>query len=97
MLDKVRSALRIKSDAFDREILGLISSGLADMRIAGISIPNDDDDGDDEQHPLGPLIERAVILYAKANFGFFDDSEKYQKAYDHLKISLGLAGDDSVE
>ena len=40
-----------------------------------------------------PLITRAIVLYAKANFGYSEDSEKYRAAYDYLKCSLSLAGD----
>ena len=36
---------------------------------------------------------RAIVLYAKANFGYSEDSEKYRAAYDYLKCSLSLAGD----
>ena len=35
----------------------------------------------------------AIVLYAKANFGYSEDSEKYRAAYDYLKCSLSLAGD----
>ncbi len=92
MLRLVKSALRIKTDAFDEEIQGLIAACLVDLRIVGIIIPEPPAEvifpsvGD-------PLILRAVILYAKAHFGFSDDSEKYQKAYDYLKCALSLAGD----
>jgi len=33
-----------------------------------------------------------VILYAKANFGYLEDAEKYRSAYDYLKCALCLAG-----
>lgn len=92
MLDKVENALRVKTAAFDDEIQDLIDACLADLRLVGIIVPDQPSAGvlpyaDD------PLILRAVILYAKAHFGFSDDSEKYQKAYDYLKCALSLAGD----
>lgn len=92
MLNQVKAALRIKTASFDDEVQGLIDACLADLRIVGIIIPEPPAEvifpsvGD-------PLILRAVILYAKAHFGFSDDSEKYQKAYDYLKCALSLAGD----
>lgn len=96
MLDKVKGALRISASttAFDDEINGLIAAGKADLRLVGIVVPEEATPVEGETAVAGdPLIERAVILYAKANFGFNDDSEKYQKAYDYLKCSLSLAGD----
>lgn len=100
MLDKVKNALRVKTTAFDVEIQGLIDACEADLRLVGVNIPkarppNQGQTPAQGEMPLAgdPLIVRAVILYAKANFGFSEDSEKYQKAYDYLKCSLSLAGD----
>lgn len=86
MTGKVKAALRTKTTAFDAEIEDVIGACKADLELVGIRIPEVDD----------PLITRAVILYAKAHFGFSDDSEKYQRAYDALKCSLSLAGDYSA-
>ena len=83
MLDKIKLALRITNTAFDDEIEIIIKACKKDLDIAGVQSDKDND----------PLIERAVILYSKANFGFSDDGEKYQRSYDMLKSSLSLAGD----
>ncbi|MCI6401062.1 MAG: DNA-packaging protein [Candidatus Fimivicinus sp.] len=92
MLNQVKAALRIKTASFDDEVQGLIDACLADLRIVGIIIPEPPAEGIFPS--VGdPLILRAVILYAKAHFGFSDNSEKYQKAYDYLKCALSLAGD----
>ena len=94
MLDKVKNALRVKTAAFDDEIQGLIDACKADLRLVGVNVPEDTTPAEGETTAAGdPLITRAIVLYAKANFGFSDDSEKYQKAYDYLKCSLSLAGD----
>lgn len=95
MLDKVKAALRVKTPAFNGEIEGLIAACKADLRLVGIKVPEDAEPPADGEPPAAgdPLIERAIILYAKANFGYSEDSEKYQKAYDLLKCSLCLAGD----
>lgn len=99
MLEKVKAALRVKTTAFDGEIEGLIAASLADLRLVGVNIPETEPPAEGEEPTAGdPLIERAIILYAKANFGYTDDGEKYQRAYDYLKCSLSLAGDyDAVE
>ena len=88
MLDKVKMALRIKTSAFDEELEGIIAAAETDLRLIGIKTTNDE-----ENTMTDPLIQRAIILYAKANFGFFEESEKYQKAYDNLRCALSLAGD----
>jgi hypothetical protein len=83
MLDAVRLSLRVTGDTFDQEIIGLIESCKADLRLAGVvKIKNND-----------PLILRAVTLYAKGHFGFANMGEKYLEAYTSLKIHLQLAGD----
>lgn len=83
MIDKVKLALRLKTDTFDGEIMGLISACKLDLRLAGVDLILEDD----------PLIERAIILYCKANFGYADESGNFQKAYEALRDSIGLAGD----
>ena len=94
MLDKVKNALRVKTTAFDDEIKGIISACEADLRLVGVSVTEEKPPAEGETPAAGdPLITRAIILYAKANFGYSDDSEKYRQAYDYLKCSLSLAGD----
>ena len=44
-----------------------------------------------------PLLDRAVVLYAKAEFGFNDDAERYRNAYDYLKCALSLTADYTEE
>lgn len=94
MLDKVKNALRVKTAAFDDEVQGLIDACKADLRLVGVNVPEEKPPAEGELPSAGdPLITRAIILYAKANFGYSEDSEKYKQAYDYLKCSLSLAGD----
>ena len=88
MLERVKLALRIKSDKLDDEIADLIESCKVDLSLIGVRKIEDTD----------PLIQQAIKLYCKANFGLDNkDSEKYQKSYNMLKISLSLCGDYNVE
>lgn len=88
MLEKVKLALRIKSNSLDLDIQDLIESAKVDLSISGVKNLNEED----------PLIIQAIKTYCKANFGLDNkDSEKYQKSYDLLKQSLSLCGDYNVE
>lgn len=93
MLDKVKNALRVKTAAFDDEIQDLIDACKADLRLVGVNVPEDTPAEGKAATAGDPLITRAIVLYAKANFGYSEDSEKYRAAYDYLKCSLSLAGD----
>ncbi|MDH2474258.1 head-tail connector protein [Clostridium perfringens] len=87
MLEKVKLSLRIKSDAFNIEILEMIEAAKLDLSISGIKKINEAD----------PLIQQAIKTYCKANFGLDNkDSEKYQKSYNMLKEHLSLCGDYNV-
>ncbi|MDK0667349.1 head-tail connector protein [Clostridium perfringens] len=87
MLEKVKLSLRIKSDAFNIEILEMIEAAKLDLSISGIKKIDEDD----------PLIQQAIKIYCKANFGLDNkDSEKYQKSYNMLKEHLSLCGDYNV-
>lgn len=87
MLEKVKLSLRIKSDAFNMEILEMIEAAKLDLSISGIKKINEAD----------PLIQQAIKTYCKANFGLDNkDSEKYQKSYNMLKEHLSLCGDYNV-
>lgn len=92
MLDKVKLALRVTASAFDEEVTDLIAAAKADLRLVGINVPKDEE-GSPAKAVGDPLIERAIILYAKAEFGYNGDGERYRKAYDYLKCALSLAGD----
>ena len=92
MVEDVKRELRITNTAYDREVLDLIEAAKLDLKIPQINelkiLEND------------PLIQRAIILYCKANFGLDNkDSEKYQKSYDNLaqKLSLSLFYKDVTE
>ena len=87
MLEKVKLSLRIKSSKLDDEINDLIEACKIDLSMSGVRQIKDED----------PIIQRAIIVYCKANFGLDNkDSEKYQRSYDLLKQSLSLCGDYNV-
>ena len=93
MLEKVKLALRITTDAFDEELRGLIAAAALDLGIAGVVIPevsdeSDESDGTDE---LNALIVRATITYCKMAFGLPEDYDRLKKSYDEQKAQLSNA------
>lgn len=90
MLDKVKLALRIMNGAYDAEIQLLIDSCKADLGLAGVNV-NKGKEENTEEGFMDPLIEQAIILYSKGNFGYDENSERYKDAYLKLKIALSLS------
>ena len=86
--EKVKLALRIRSNSYDIDIYDLIEAAKLDLSISGVKKIDEED----------PLIQQAIKTYCKANFGLDNkDSEKYQNAYDMQKQHLSLCGDYNVE
>lgn len=81
MLDKVKMALRISTDAYDDELNNLISAAQLDLGIAGVTLPAN----------LDALCEVAIITYCKLNFGMPDDAERLKRSYDEQKAQLSMA------
>ena len=84
MLEKVKKALRIVTDAFDDELNNLISAGLIDLGFGGAM---------DEVLTVNadPVVTQAVITYCKMNFGLPEDYDRLKRSYDEQKAQLGTA------
>lgn len=80
MLDRVKLAMRITTDAYDEEFNSLINAALLDLGIAGVSITDSDE-----------LIRRAVITYCCLHFGSPDDYANLKASYDEQKAQLQTA------
>ena len=89
LLQDVKLALRIMStDALDSEVEDLIESARLDLVQSGIDSEKAQDKEPD------PLIKRAIVLYAKANYGLDSpNADRFQESYDMLKQHLSLSGD----
>lgn len=81
MLEKVKLALRITTDAFDSELNDLIEAAKIDMGIAGVVVPDE----------LDSIISRAIVTYCKLNFGEPDDYDRLKASYDEQKAQLSMA------
>ena len=89
ILEDVKKALRITNNAFDDEVTDLIKAGESDLRLAGIFF--EDETPEEEYHPL---IKRAILIYAKAHFGYENtEAERFEESYIMLKKQLIIAGE----
>jgi len=87
LLPAVKKWLRITSASLDDEIEQTISACIPDLKNAGVKNAALDD----------PLIQQAIKLYCKAQFGYDDSSSKFAKAYELLKQSLSLSSEYNTE
>jgi hypothetical protein len=83
MLDKVKLALRITTNAFDSELNDLISAAQLDLGIAGVVIPDE----------IDAIVSRAVITYCKLHFGEPDEYDRIKASYDEQKAQLSMCAD----
>ena len=81
MLELVKLALRITTDAFDTELNLLIAAAQTDLGIAGVTLPAE----------LDPICQRAIITYCKMNFGEPDEYDRLKASYDEQKAQLSMA------
>ena len=78
MLDKVKMALRITTNALDAELTDLIEAAKADLGIAGVVLPE----------TLDAICTRAVITYCKMSFGLPEDYDRLKRSYDEQKAQM---------
>ena len=91
LLKLVKQCLSIveTSTLKDEEIKMWINAGIADLKRQGITASEDTKDS---------LIQSAIVMYVKANFGNVDIKEKElaQRTYSLLCANLGLSEDYKV-
>lgn len=81
MLEKVKLALRITTNAFDSELTELITAAQLDLGIAGVVVPAE----------IDAIVSRAIITYCKLNFGEPDEYGRLKASYDEQKAQLSMA------
>lgn len=81
IIDKVKTALRVSTTAYDDEIQDLIDAAQIDLQIAGVVVPA----------ALDPIVTRAIITYCKMSFGLPDDYDRLKASYDEQKAQLSTA------
>ena len=81
MLEKVKLALRVTTDAFDSELNELIEAAKSDLGIAGVDVPVSVD----------AIVSTAITTYCKIHFGEPDDYDRLKASYDEQKAQLSMA------
>lgn len=81
-LADVKTALRVKTNAYDSEIESLMESAMQDLNIAGVEFDTVDD-----------VVKTAVITYCKMRFWRVSDREyvNLKQSYDEQKAQLSMA------
>lgn len=80
MIDVIKKALRITHNALDDEIGIYIDACKIDLLKSGI---RNLDDGDS-------AIKTMLILYAKWQFNFEEEGERYEKAYKEMRAAFAI-------
>ena len=82
MLERVKTALHITTDAYDDEINALIEAAKIDLNIAGVEYCVQD-----------ALVERAIITYCRIHFGDVADGvyDRLKASYDEQKAQMSMA------
>ena len=83
MLENVKLALRVTTDAFDAEISALIAAALADLHLAGGILADKT-----AAETTDPLVTLAVTTFVKFHFGEPADPDRLKAAYDEQKAQL---------
>lgn len=97
LLDDVKVTLRVGHDATDSEINDLIAAAVFDMENKGVSpswlgtdamgVDFRAENIDEENLPV--IVKRAIITYAKANYGYDnDEAKRFSDSYDSMVCSL---------
>lgn len=83
MLEKVKLALRVATNAYDSELTALINAAQSDLQIAGVVLPS----------PLDEVVEQAIKTYCKIHFLDLSDGEfaRLKASYDEQKAQLNTA------
>lgn len=97
LLDDVKVALRVGHDATDSEVEDLIAAAVFDMANKGVSItwlgtdPMSPDFSivDLDEFALPVMAKRAIVTYAKANYGYDnDEAKRFMDSYDSMVCSI---------
>ena len=100
MLSEAKKAMRVTAAQYDSDIMDLLIAGKRDLEIAGVIIPgtisytvSTAGAVTDTSTLKDPLVQRAIITYARMYFGSPADYDRLEAAYNTQKVQLMHAAD----
>ena len=81
IVEKIKKRIRAKSGTANEEVEDLINACKKELEMKGVH-------GDETD----PMYYQAIVLYCKAHYGYDEDSERFEKAYNSLRDSMYLSG-----
>lgn len=81
IVEKIKKRIRAKSETANEEVEDLINACKKELEMKGVH-------GDETD----PMYYQAIVLYCKAHYGYDEDSERFEKAYNSLRDSMYLSG-----
>lgn len=78
LVTAAKLAARIKTSAFDDQIVTLLNAAVLDLGVAGVEVPE----------ALDAIVTQACITYFMMNFGEPDQYDRLKKSYDEQKAQL---------
>lgn len=81
IIEKLKKRIRAKA-APDEEIKDLVNTCKKELEIAGVY-------GDEND----PTYYQAIVLYCKANYGYDENTERFERAFSSLRDAMSLSGD----
>ena len=78
LTEKCRQALRVVTTAYDNEIDFYIDSAKLDLKVAGVVVGDNPD----------ALVEKAIMTYARMNFGSPANYDELEQSYKEQKATL---------
>lgn len=89
ILSKVKLALRLTTDAYDTELLDLVSAAIADLHHVGpvfdYAVAYGQNGGITDYDVMDPLATMAIITYCRMHFGSPADFDKLAGSYAEQK------------
>ena len=86
-IKKVKLSLGISHNKLDSDIADTIAAAKRDLSVGGVlTHPTDD-----------PLYSQAIKLYAKWQYNYQGEGERYHEHYEKTKAAMGLCGEYLIE
>ena len=81
ILEKVKLARRIKTNAFDSELLDLIKTAIETLETRGVTVITETE-GEETTYSIPSMAQQAIITYVGLHFGQPDDYERLKESWE---------------